>query len=118
MTCHPLFVCWLRMIWEANVSAIMEPLPASYYSAFEEINNDSNHELIVAELNGEVLGTLHLIFIPSISYQGGLRAQIESVRIDQRYRSQGIGREMMMLDNGTRSRPRRASGSINYASIS
>ncbi len=92
--------CVVRLLAEDDLGSerecYMEPLPASYYSAFEEINNDSNHELIVAELNGEVLGTLHLIFIPSISYQGGLRAQVESVRIDQRYRSQGIGREMMM----------------------
>jgi hypothetical protein len=26
-----------------------KPLPESYYSAFEQIDNDPNHELIVAE---------------------------------------------------------------------
>lgn len=72
-----------------------DPLPDTYYSAFEEINQDSNHELIVTERNGEVIGTLHLMFLPSISFQGGLRAQIESVRIDSRYQSRGIGSEMM-----------------------
>jgi GNAT superfamily N-acetyltransferase len=72
-----------------------EPLPESYYAAFEKIEHDSNHELIVAELNGEVIGTLHLIFIPSISFQGGLRAQVESVRVDKLYQSQGIGSLMM-----------------------
>ena len=72
-----------------------EPIPESYYSAFELINHDSNHELVVAELNGEVIGTLHLMFLPSISFQGGLRAQIESVRIDRRFQGQGIGSEMM-----------------------
>jgi ribosomal protein S18 acetylase RimI-like enzyme len=71
------------------------PLPESYYFAFEQINKDPNHELIVAELNGEVIGTLHLMFLPSISFQGGLRAQVESVRIDKRFQSQGIGSEMM-----------------------
>ncbi len=72
-----------------------ESLPDSYFAAFEQIDNDTNHELIVAELNGEVIGTLHLIFIPSISYQGGLRAQVESVRVDRRFQNQGIGSEMM-----------------------
>jgi GNAT superfamily N-acetyltransferase len=72
-----------------------EPLPESYLMAFEQIENDSNHELIVAELDGDVVGTLHLIFIPSISFQGGLRAQVESVRIDKMFRGQGIGTEMM-----------------------
>ena len=72
-----------------------EPLPESYYSAYEEIHKDPNHELIVAELNGEVIGTLHLMFLPSISFQGGLRAQIESVRIDNQHQNRGIGSQMM-----------------------
>jgi ribosomal protein S18 acetylase RimI-like enzyme len=72
-----------------------EPLPESYYTAFEQLERDDNHELIVAGLNGEVVGTLHLIFLPSLSYQGGLRAQIESVRIDTKCQNQGIGSRMM-----------------------
>lgn len=70
------------------------PLPGAYYSAFEQINSDPNHELIVAERSGEVIGTLHLMFLPSISFLGGLRVQIESVRVDKRFQSQGIGSEM------------------------
>ena len=72
-----------------------EPLPDTYMNAFDQIDNDPNHELIVAEMDGGVIGTLHLIFIPSISYQGGLRAQVESVRVDRKYQNQGIGSEMM-----------------------
>jgi GNAT superfamily N-acetyltransferase len=72
-----------------------DPLPEVYYSAFEQIESDPNHELIVAERNGEVIGTLHLMLLPSISYQGGLRAQIESVRMDKQFQSRGIGSAMM-----------------------
>jgi GNAT superfamily N-acetyltransferase len=72
-----------------------DPLPEGYDSAFEQIEQDPNHELIVAERNGEVIGTLHLMFLPSLSYQGGLRAQIESVRVDKQFQSQGIGSAMM-----------------------
>lgn len=71
-----------------------DPLPEQYYSAFEQIHNDPNHELIVAERE-EVIGTLHLMFLPSISFQGSLRAQVESVRVDRRFQNQGIGGEMM-----------------------
>ena len=71
------------------------PLPESYFMAYEQIERDSNHELIVAELNGAVIGTLHLMFLPSISFQGGLRAQVESVRVDKLYQGQGIGSDMM-----------------------
>lgn len=72
-----------------------EPLPESYYAAFEQIKNDPNHQLIVAELRGRVIGTLHLMFLPSISFQGGMRVQIESVRVDHEIRNLGIGSEMM-----------------------
>ena len=72
-----------------------DPLLESYYIAFKQIDNDPNHELIVAELNGAVIGTLHLMFLPSISFQGSLRAQIESVRVDKKFQGRGIGSEMM-----------------------
>ena|ERR1043165_5824188 len=89
----------VRMLADDDLGSQREnfetPLPQSYYSAFEQINADPNHELIVAELNGEVIGTLHLMLLPSISYQGGLRAQVESVRVDKRFQSQGIGSQMM-----------------------
>lgn len=67
------------------------PLPQSYYDAFDEIDQDPHNQLVVAELDGEVIGTLQLTLIPYLTYQGGKRAQIEAVRVDQRYRSHGIG---------------------------
>ena len=72
-----------------------DPLPSSYYAAFEQIAVDPNHQLIVAESTGNVIGTLHLMFLPSISFQGGLRAQVESVRVDKECRNLGIGSRMM-----------------------
>jgi len=71
------------------------PLPRSYYAAFEQIVGDRNHQLIVADLDGEVIATLRLIFLPSISFLGGLRAQVESVRVDKECRNGGFGRQMM-----------------------
>jgi ribosomal protein S18 acetylase RimI-like enzyme len=89
----------VRMLADDDLGSQRErvenPLLASYNYAFDQISNDPNHELIVAEQNGEVIGTLHLMFLPSLSFQGGLRAQVESVRVDKRFQSQGIGSEMM-----------------------
>ena len=73
-----------------------EPLPDSYVRAFEEIDADANNYLIVAELDGRVVGTLQLTFTPSMSFQGGKRATVESVRVDQSVRGTGIGRKMML----------------------
>jgi ribosomal protein S18 acetylase RimI-like enzyme len=73
-----------------------DPLPESYVRAFEEIDADENNYLIVAEMDGNVAGTLQLTLTPSISFRGGKRATVESVRVDERSRGKGIGREMML----------------------
>ena len=73
-----------------------EPLPESYVDAFREIEADPSNALIVAESDGTVVGTLQLTFTPSISFQGGKRATVESVRVDEKYRSRGLGRQMML----------------------
>ena len=70
------------------------PLPACYCDAFDSINEDPNNELIVATLDEKVIAVLQLTFIPSLTHQGGLRAQIEGVRVASEFRSKGIGREI------------------------
>lgn len=68
------------------------PLPKEYIIAFENINADKNQELIVVENErAEVIGTLQLSFIQYLTYCGGLRAQIEAVRIHKAHRGKGIG---------------------------
>lgn len=71
-----------------------EPLPEKYYTAFENIDADPNQELIVVEKAGEVIGTLQLSFIQYLTYQGGIRAQIEAVRIREDLRGGGLGQQM------------------------
>jgi ribosomal protein S18 acetylase RimI-like enzyme len=71
------------------------PLPENYVKAFEEIDADKNNELIVMEKDGEIVGTLQITFTPSISFQGGKRATVESIRVDEKYRGQGFGKELM-----------------------
>ena len=71
------------------------PLPKSYYNAYENINADSNQELIVVENEElEIIGTLQLSFIQYLTYQGGIRAQIEAVRIRKDQRGTGLGTKM------------------------
>ena len=73
-----------------------ENLSDDYYKAFENIRKDSNQELIVAEdEKGQVIGTLQLSFIQYLTYKGGLRAQIEAVRIREDQRGKGIGDKML-----------------------
>lgn len=73
-----------------------EPLPESYLKAFENIYADPNQELIVVENNAEIIGTLQLSFIQYLTYQGGIRAQIEAVRIHKNYRGKGLGKQLFI----------------------
>jgi GNAT superfamily N-acetyltransferase len=70
-------------------------LPEAYWQAFDAIDADPRQFLVVAELAGRVVGTLQLTFIPSLTYRGGERAQIEAVRIDAGSRDRGLGRAMV-----------------------
>ena len=71
------------------------PLPNEYVDAFQKITADKNQELIVVEdESSEVIGTLQLSFIQYLTYQGGIRAQIEAVRIRKDKRGLGIGKAM------------------------
>jgi GNAT superfamily N-acetyltransferase len=78
----------------ARREAYAEPLPECYYRAFDAIERDGNNELVVAEIDGKVVGALQLTYIPYLTYQGGWRALIEGVRVAADVRSSGVGREL------------------------
>jgi len=91
----------VKMIAQDKLGILREnfvnPLPEKYYTAFENINNDNNQELVVLENGkGEVIGTLQLSFIQYLTYQGGIRAQIEAVRIREDQRGKGIGEQLFI----------------------
>ncbi|WP_166973846.1 GNAT family N-acetyltransferase [Brevibacterium atlanticum] len=62
---------------------------AAYARAFGLINADPNQLLVAVEEDTEVVGTLQLSLMPSLSRRGTLRLQIEAVRIGAA--AQGIG---------------------------
>ncbi|OYD45366.1 GNAT family N-acetyltransferase [Sphingobacterium cellulitidis] len=76
--------------------AFRQPLPAEYITAFNKICEDKNQELIVLESDeGHVIGCMQLSFIQYLTYRGGIRAQLEGVRIDKKERSRGLGQKMI-----------------------
>lgn len=73
-----------------------DPLPASYYKAFDAMHRAHHIEMVVAEDRaGEVVGCLQLAFLPGLSSQGASRGIIEDVRVRSDCRSQGIGERMV-----------------------
>ena len=89
----------IKMLADDKLGSIREdykvPLPKKYYDAFQNILQDKNQELIILENEQkDVIGTLQLTFIPYLTYQGGLRAQIEAVRIHKKFRGEGFGKKI------------------------
>jgi len=67
----------------------------AYLEAFDVIERDSNNRLIVADLDGEVIGCMQLTTIPHLTFKGGTRLQIEGVRVDKAFRGQKVGAAMI-----------------------
>ena len=75
---------------------IEDPLPSSYFAAFEALERDLNIRLVVAEDGaGAVVGCLQLCILPGLSSQGAARALIEDVRVASRCRSRGVGEQLV-----------------------
>ncbi|QCB54788.1 GNAT family N-acetyltransferase [Sphingopyxis sp. PAMC25046] len=67
-----------------------------YLAAFEVIDADPNQHLIAAELDGRVVGTMQLSFLPGLSFRGSWRGLIEAVRIASGLRGQKLGEQMIL----------------------
>ena len=75
---------------------IEDPLPPSYYKAFEAVARDPNIQLVVAEDGeGVVVGCLQLCILPGLSSLGASRGLIEDVRVASHCRSRGIGEQLV-----------------------
>ena len=71
------------------------PVNQSYYSAFEQISNDPNNELIIVLSDENTVGMLQLTFIPYLTHTGSWRCLIEGVRIHSEFRGKGLGSEIL-----------------------
>jgi ribosomal protein S18 acetylase RimI-like enzyme len=75
---------------------IENPLPTSYFAAFERVSRDPNLVLVVAEDGqGAVVGCLQLCILPGLSSQGASRGLLEDVRVASHCRSRGIGEQLV-----------------------
>jgi GNAT superfamily N-acetyltransferase len=71
------------------------PLGTGYLAAFTAIDSDPNQMLLIADLNGDAVGTFQLTFTPGIARRGGWRCTIESVHVSSEHRNKRIGEKMM-----------------------
>ena len=71
------------------------PLMPEHERALDEIQAHPDHRVVVAEVDGEVAGTMQISYLPGIGFGGRWRAQVEAVRVRRKLRSRGIGGQMM-----------------------
>lgn len=90
----------VRVLADDPLGALREqytdPLPESYYAAFERIDADPANEIILVECDGLRAGFLQLTIIPYMTYRGRPRGLIEGVRIDKAHQGKGIGRHLFL----------------------
>jgi GNAT superfamily N-acetyltransferase len=79
----------------ATRERLSEPLAVSYYDAFDAIDASANDELIVAEVGGQVVGTLQITYLQHMSFGGARRAQLEGVHVAAAWRSRSVGRYLV-----------------------
>lgn len=71
------------------------PLPPLYQTVFQKIDADPTNSLMVAELEGQVVGTFHLTFISYLAGKGREDILVEAVHVAQALRNCRIGQVMM-----------------------
>lgn len=72
-----------------------QPGDPAYDRAFAAIDSDPHQLLVVAERDGEVVGSLQLTFVPGLSRRGMTRAVVEAVRVRADRREDGLGERLM-----------------------
>lgn len=89
----------LKLVVEDELGQAREKLHTDldqrYINAFNKIDVDQNQYLMVVEMDEEIVGTCHITMIPSLTFIGSTRMQIEAVRVLQKYRGQKIGQWMI-----------------------
>jgi len=68
---------------------------APYRRALHEILATWGNDVIVAELDGQAIGMCQLIFFRHLQSRGGLCAEVESMHVDDRFRSRGVGGRLL-----------------------
>ena len=70
-------------------------LDQRYIDAFHKIDIDQNQYIMLVEKDKEIVATCHLTIMPSLTFAGSTRMQIEAVRVAEKYRGQKIGEFMI-----------------------
>jgi len=61
----------------------------------KKIRSNQNHVIMVAEVDGQIVGSITLLIEPKFIHQGGLVGHIEDVVVRSELQSKGIGEQLV-----------------------
>jgi GNAT superfamily N-acetyltransferase len=87
----------LAMLADDEIAESRESASVSdeYTAAFAAMAKEVYNRMLLAEIDGKIVGSLQLVFIPGVSRNGSKRALIESVRVKSAMRGQNVGTALM-----------------------
>jgi len=96
------------------VAPLTEAAMAGFLAAFEEIDAGANEVLLVAEIDGTVVGTCQITFCRTLASEARLRATLEAVHVAPDRRGQGLG--AIMVTHAVRLATERGAGIMQLTS--
>lgn len=86
----------IELLSQLSIDAPREDPTHDYSAAFEAVDADPRQTLLVLETpERSIAGTLVLVIVPNLSYQGRPWAVIENVVIDDAARGSGYGEQLV-----------------------
>ena len=79
-----------QMVPEAEM-----PSTEAAAGVIQELSDREGHHLLVAEVDGKVVGTVTLVVVPNITHAARPWAQVENMVVLDEYRRRGIGRALI-----------------------
>jgi len=96
----------LRLVAQLHRGDDRSPDGLRSRQAWDEIVAREDHAALVAEVDGTVVGTLHLVVVPTLTHDGAPWAIVENMVVDEDGRGHGVGTARM----GEAERRARAAG--------
>ncbi len=69
--------------------------PDEAMSLLQEIRTQLSRQLLVAEVDGKVVGTVDLLIVPNLTHHGAPWSIVENVVVDETVRRRGVGRALI-----------------------
>jgi len=73
----------------------VKPSLVDYQKTLNEINTIPGYELLIAEENDEILGSMVLLIMPNLSHRASPWALVENIIIDPKQQRRNVGRKLM-----------------------